>query len=233
MLRTLLGTDLLIDQNASQAFNLDTVLLQHFIKIPARSKTVIDIGTGAGPLMLYLSKKTKAQIMGIEIQEERYLKALENIKINHLENRLSCYHMDVKDLKMKDVDVIVSNPPFFKVNESSLLSESKEDQIARHEVTLNIEELIQIVSKTLKYGGYFHMIHRPERLGEILLLFEKYQLTPKRIKFVHPYLDHPANHVLIEAMKQGKPGLTVEKPIILYIEKHVLTKEMMDIYGGK
>lgn len=233
MLRTLLGTDLWIEQKSRQAFNLDTILLSHFTRIPAKSKTVLDIGTGAGPLMLYLSKKTKAKIIGIEIQEERYLQALHNIKLNKLEDRLSVLHKDVKKLTMKDVDVIVSNPPFFKVNESSNLNDNEEDTIARHEVMLTLEELIKVVSKTLKYGGYFSMIHRPDRFGEIMLLLEKYQLTPKRVQFVHPYVHAPANHVLIEAMKQGSLGLTVEKPLILYIEKHVLTKEMTDIYGGK
>ncbi len=233
MLRTLLGTDLWIEQNSRQAFNLDTILLAHFAKIPYRSKTVLDIGTGAGPLMLYLSKKTKAKIIGIEIQESRYLQAMKNIEMNHLENQLSCLHIDVKDLKMKDVDVIVTNPPFFKVSETSLLNETEEDQIARHEVSLTLEELISVASKTLKFGGYFQMIHRPDRFGEIVLLLEKYQLTPKRVQFVHPYINEPANHLLIEAMKKGSPGLTVESPLILYIEKHVLTKEMTDIYGGK
>ncbi|HAX02249.1 MAG: hypothetical protein A2Y45_02990 [Tenericutes bacterium GWC2_34_14] len=232
MLRTLLGTDLWIEQQSSHAFNLDTILLSHFTRIPVRSKTVLDIGTGAGPLILYLSKKTKAKIIGIEIQEERYLQALKNIKLNHLENRLSCIHQDVKHVNLKDVDVIVSNPPFFKVTESSNLNENEEDTIARHEVMLTLEELISWVSKTLKYGGYFSMIHRPDRFGEIISLLEKYQLIPKRVRFVHPYLGHPAKHVLIEAMKQGSIGMVVEKPLILYIEKHVLTKELTDIYGG-
>lgn len=233
MLRTLLGTDLWIEQNSRQAFNLDTILLQHFTRIPAKAKRVLDIGTGAGPLMLYLSKKTKANIIGIEIQEERYHQALNNIALNHLESQCSCLNMDVKELDMKDVDAIVSNPPFFKVNEQSNLNDNDDDTIARHEVMLTLEDLIAVVSKTLKFGGYFTMIHRPDRFSEIMELFSKHQLVPKRIRFVHPYVDRPANHVLIEAMKQGSPGLTVEPPLILYIEKHHLTQAMVDIYGGK
>ena len=233
MLRTLLGTDLWIEQNSRQAFNLDTILLSHFARIPARAKTVLDIGTGAGPLMLYLSKKTKAKIIGIEIQQDRYQQAVKNIALNHLEHQLSCLHMDVKELVMKDVDAIISNPPFFKVSEQSILNDNEDDTIARHEVMLTLEELIAVVSKTLKWGGYFTMIHRPDRFSEIMDLLNKYQLVPKRIRFVHPYLDKPANHVLIEAMKQGSPGLTVEPPLILYIEKHHLTQAMVDIYGGK
>ena len=233
MLRTLLGTDLWIDQQSHMAFNLDTILLQDFVKIPAKAKTVLDLGTGAGPLMLYLSKKTRAKIIGVELQEERYLQALHNIKLNHLENQLSVMHMDIKDLKMKDIDLIVSNPPFFKITETSNVNQSEDETIARHEVMLTLEELIEVASKSLKFGGYLTMIHRPERFGEIVLLLEKHRLTPKRVRFVHPYLNHHANHVLIEAMKQGSPGLNVIEPLILYHEKHIPTQELTDIYGGK
>lgn len=232
MKRLLLGTDLWIEQRGRQAFNLDTILLQHFIKIPARAKVVLDLGTGVGPLMLYLSQKTNARIIGVEIQEVRYQQALKNIELNHLVDRLSCLHLDINDLKMKNVDVIVSNPPFFKVNEKSNLNRDEEDTIARHELMLNLNNLIKIVSKTLKYGGYFYMIHRPERLGEIIHLFEKHQLVIKRLRFVHPYADREANHILIEATKNGSAGLKVEKPLILYRDKHVLTNEIMDIYQG-
>ncbi|MDY0295048.1 MAG: methyltransferase [Acholeplasmataceae bacterium] len=232
MIRTLLGTNLLIEQKGRQAFNLDTVLLQSFIKVPVRAKTVLDLGTGIGPLMLYVSQKTKAKIIGVEIQETRYLQALKNIELNQLQHQLSCLHLDINDLKMKDVDVIVSNPPFFKVSESSNLNETEEDTIARHEVKLSLNELIEKVSKTLKYGGYFYMIHRPDRLMEILSLCEENHLAIKRIRFVHPYLNHEANHVLIEAMKYGSSGIKVEKPLILYKDKHLISEEMENIYQG-
>lgn len=233
MLRTLIGTELWIDQTESQAFNLDTILLANFVKIPYRTKKILDIGTGAGGLMLYLSQKTKAQIIGIEIQESRVQQAQKNIEINHLENQLSCVFSDVKNIKYKDVDYIVSNPPFFKVNEESNLSLIEEDQIARHEITLNLEDLIQTASSFLKNGGYFAMIHRPDRFEEILRLMAKYHMTIKRIRFVHPYIDKKANHLLIEAMKLGKPGLTVEHPLILYHDKHIMTKELIKLYGGE
>lgn len=233
MLRTLLGTDLWIEQNSRQAFNLDTILLQHFAKIPVKAKTVLDVGTGVGPLMLYLSKKTQAKIIGVEIQESRYLQALKNIKLNHLEEQLSCIHQDIKDVTMKDVDVIVTNPPFFKTSETSNKSEDEEDLIARHEVTLTLEELIQASSRLLKFGGYLTMIHRPDRFAEMVEVLNRYDFSVKRIRMVHPYLNHPANHLLIEAMKHGNPGMKVEPPLILYVDKHILTKEMVDIYGGR
>ncbi len=233
MLRTLLGTQLMIEQKGRQAFNLDTILLADFIKVPAKSKVLMDFGTGAGALMLYMSEKTKASIIGVEIQEDRYYQAEKNIKLNHLELQLSVINQDVRQLEMKNVDCIISNPPFFKVLESSNVNESEEDTIARHEVMLTLDELIKSVSKTLKFGGHFYMIHRPDRFAEIVSVMNKYQIEAKRIRFVHPYLNSHANHVLIHAIKNGQPGVVLESPLILYIEKHILTKEMVDIYGGR
>lgn len=233
MLRTLIGTDLFIEQTESQAFNLDTILLANFAKIPYRAKHILDIGTGVGGLMLYLSQKTRAKITGIEIQESRYQQAIHNININHLSSRLSCVLSDIKALKFKDVDYIISNPPFFKVDEESHLSTTEEDRIARHEITLTLDELIQTSASFLKNGGYFTMIHRPERFEEIARIMMKNQMTIKRIRFVHPYLNKKANHLLIEAMKNGNPGLMVEPPLILYYDKHIMTKELIELYGGE
>ena len=233
MLRTLLGTHLWIEQNARQAFNLDTILLKHFTRIPVKTKIILDVGTGAGPLMLYLSTKTKAKIIGVEIQETRYLQAVKNIKLNHLEHQLSCIHADIKKLVMKDVDLIVTNPPFFKTSDTSHKSVDEDDLIARHEVTLTLEELIQSASRLLKFGGYLSMIHRPDRFEEITEVLQRYDFSIKRIRFVHPYMNRPANHLLIEAMKHGNSGMTVEPPLILYVDQHILTKEMVDIYGGR
>jgi tRNA1(Val) A37 N6-methylase TrmN6 len=222
----------MIEQNSKQAFNLDTILLAHFVKIPAKSKLVLDIGTGAGALMLYLSQKTRAKIIGVEIQEERFLQASSNIVLNHLEKQCSAVLSNIKTYENKNFDCIVSNPPFFKVNEKSNLNEDLEDTIARHEVELNLDELAKHASRLLKFGGKFFMIHRPDRFAEIIDVFHQYQLEIKRIRFVHPYIDEQANHVLIEAMKNGNPGVVLEPPLILYYEKHILTKELVEIYGG-
>lgn len=233
MLRTVLGTDLWIDQKSRQAFNLDTVLLADFVKVPARTKTLFDFGTGAGALMLYMSKKTKAKIIGIEIQEDRYKQAVNNIELNHLNHQLSCLHQDIRMLEEKNIDVIISNPPFFKVNEKSNVNDNEDDTIARHEVMLSLKELVESVSRSLKFGGHFFMIHRPDRFAEIVDVFTTFQLEIKRIRFVHPYLTASPNHVLIEAIKNGQPGMKVEPPLVLYYEKHILTKELVDIYGGR
>jgi tRNA1(Val) A37 N6-methylase TrmN6 len=232
MPRTLLGTNLIVEQTRKGSFNLDTILLGSFIDVPLKSKLVMDFGTGTGGLMLFLSEKTRAKIIGVEIQEERYQMALKNIKINHLENQVQVILEDINNLNYKNVDYIVSNPPFFKVDEKSILNHSKDVTIERHEVLLKLEDLIKVASRSLKDNGYFVMIHRPERFIEIIELLNKYQLEVKKIRFVHPYKESDANHVLISSSKNGKKGIKVLNPLILYDQKHQLSKEMLEIYGG-
>ncbi|MBE0701302.1 MAG: methyltransferase [Acholeplasmataceae bacterium] len=232
MIRSLLGTDLVIDQETKQAFNLDTILLANFIKIPYKSKLVLDVGTGVGALMLYTSTKTKAKIIGVEIQANRHQQAVRNISLNGLDEQLSCFLGDVRDMSFQDVDVIISNPPFFKVSTTSNLNACDEQSIARHEIKLTLKELIAFAGKNLKNGGYFYMIHRPDRFLEIISLLGEHHLEIKRVRFVHPYLKKDPNHILILAIKKGHPGLKVDPPLILYHDKDVLTEDLKKIYGG-
>ncbi len=226
MIRKLIGSNRQIEQTRKNAFNLDTILLAHFVKIPYRAKTVIDVGTGNGVLMLYLADQTKAQIIGVEIQEERADLAKKNIVLNGLKDRLSVITDDIKNVELKGVDCVVCNPPFFKVNELTKRNIDPAIAVARHEVKLTLEELVISVSKMLKQGGYFFVIHRPDRISEIIATLEKYHLTVKRMQFVHPYIGSEANHVLIAAMKYGDFGTRLEKPLILYKDKHVYSDEL-------
>ncbi len=226
MIRKLIGSERKMNQTRKNAFNLDTILLANFIKIPYRAKQIVDIGTGNGVLMLYLSDMTNAKIIGVEIQHEHAIIAKENISLNGLDERLSVINDDVKNVMLKDVDCIVCNPPFFKVNALTKKNIDPVIAIARHEITLTFEELTKTANRMLKQGGYFYFIHRPDRISEIVSTLEHYDLAVKRMRFVHPYDYQNANHVLIAAMKKGEHGTTLEPPFILYKEKHVYTEEL-------
>jgi tRNA1(Val) A37 N6-methylase TrmN6 len=230
--RQLINSNLWIEQTRGHAFNLDTVLLANFVKLNYKIKSVLDIGTGNASLALYLSEKTKAKITGIEIQESRYRQALANVKLNKLESQIDIIFDDYLNTCFKDVDVIVCNPPFFKVDKSSNLNQDDSITIARHEISLDLESLITKVSEQLKYSGKFFMIHRPERLIEIIRLCDQYHLTIKRLQLVHSYIDKKANHVLIECSKYGKDQMIFEPPLILYQEKHHFTDQAAKILGG-
>lgn len=232
MKRKLIHSHLWISQEKGHAFNLDTVLLQDFIRLPYRIKHVIDVGTGNGALALYLSEKTKAKITAIEIQENRFEQALKNVELNQLEDRINVIHLDYLKSSFKDVDVIICNPPFFKVDKHSNINDDDSIAQARHELSLTLEDLISKVSKQLKYGGKFFMIHRPDRIAEIFRLTEQHDLVIKRMQFVHPYVDKKPNHVLFECVKKGGLETIIEPPIIIYKEKHQFTEQAKKIFGG-
>lgn len=232
MKRQLINSKLWIKQTKGHSFNLDTVLLAHFIKLNYNIKSLLDVGTGNGGLALYMSEKTKAKITGIEIQESRYLQALENVELNDLQSQIQIIHDDYLKMTFKDIDVIICNPPFFKVDKDSNLNKDDSITIARHEISLDLESLLSKVSEHLKFAGKFFMIHRPDRLFEIIRLCDQNHLTIKRMQLVYPYIDKQANHVLIECSKYGKDQMIVEPALILYEQKHQFTKQAIEIMGG-
>lgn len=208
-----------IQRNDYQNYTLDSRLLSDFCKINRHVKKILDIGTGNGILPLLLSEKSKADITGIEILKVSADLAKKNIKINELNNRIKIIEGDVKDwrsfFRTDEFDQIITNPPFFKYNGNlKQMNDLEQLSAARHEYHIKLEEIIKISSKLLKNRAYFTMVHRSERLAEILELLVKYRLEPKRIKFCYTKKDTPAKILLIEAVKGSDKGLIVESPIV-------------------
>lgn len=232
--RDLLGTKLIIESDIGKAFNLDTIVLSDFVRIPNNTKLIMDFGTGNGAVMLYLSQRFKGKLLGIEIQEKRYELARHNIKINNLEDRIHVLNQDVKTFSYKPhADIIVSNPPFFKVNSQTKQSIDMDMQIAKHEIHLNLDTLIAGVAKTIKHGGLFFMVHKADRLEEIIATLNAYDFKLKRLRFVHPTMIHQPNQVLVEARYKGHAHLIVEPPLFQYKEPGIYSDEMQAIYDGR
>lgn len=201
------------------SFSLDSVMLANFVNIRSSDKKIVDLGCGNGVIPLILSLRTKNSIIGVEIQEELSLLALESIKYNNLTEQISIINQDMKYFALNNCekfDVVTCNPPFFKYNNNSFLNLSKEKVIARHEVAITLEEVLNVSKKILKNNGILAMVHRPERLLEILEQFKLNRIEPKRLRFVYSRLEKDSIMVLIEGIKNGKPGLKIEKPFILY-----------------
>lgn len=229
--RSLIGTNLLIRQREKSSFNLDTVLLANFIKINKSDKLVVDIGTGNGALCLYMSLKTNNKIIGIEIEEDIASMASYNVNLNNLDKQITIVNKDVNEINdINRADVIISNPPFFKYNELRL-SQNEQRNIQRHELNLTLEQLFYNAKRMLKETGTFYLIHRPDRLSEIIETAMLNKFAVKKIRMVHPYLNKEANHVLIKCVKNGKQGLRVLSPLILYEDKHKLSQELLNIYS--
>ena len=218
----LLGFDLKIVQDTKYFnFSLDSVLLYNFINLKPNMK-VIDICSGNCPIPLMMSKKIDKKIYAVELQKEVYELGKESIELNNLKDKIELLNMDAKDLnKIFDTDtfdLITCNPPYFKVNENSKKNDNTVKSIARHEIMITIEDIIVLARKLLKNNGSLALVHRPDRLSEIVELMNKYNLSLKKIQFIYPKDNTESNMVLIEATKNGNNSLKVLEPLIIHNE---------------
>lgn len=211
-------------------FSLDSILLANFVTLNKNITKILDIGCGNAVIPMILSTKTNASIDGIEIQKKSSELALKSIELNNLEDRINIINDDVKNYYKKceteTYDVIVSNPPYFKVHENSNQNDSEYKSIARHELFLNLEDLIIISKKLLKNKGKLAIVHRPERLLEIIDIMKKNNIEPKKICFVYPKKNKEANILLIEGVKNGLLGLKIMPPLYSHNEDGTYTEEL-------
>jgi len=219
------------------SYSLDAVLLANFAYIPIAKGNILDICSGNGIIPLLLSCRTKAKIMGLEIQERLVHMAKRSIELNHLENKISVIQGDLKerqpDLQQSFYDTVTCNPPYFSNLTKSNHNQSEYMTIARHEVCCTLEDVVRACKLYVKPGGKVAIVHRPERLVEIITLFRKYKLEPKRMQFVYPKKGKEANTLLIEAVRDGSVGLKVLSPLYIYKEDDTYTTEARKIIYGK
>lgn len=215
-------------------FSLDSVLLPNFVSIKSKTKRILDLGTGNAPIPIILSTMTNAKIYGIEIQKDIYDLAMESLEINKLKDRITIINDNMKNLdkyfEVNSFDLIVSNPPYFKLNEQSKINEIEQKTIARHEKEITLQELVSIAKKYLNNNGTFAIIHRTDRLIEIIEEFRKNNIEPKRVQFIYPKKNTESNMVLIEGRKNGNIGLKVLEPIIVHENNGDYKKEIKEIF---
>lgn len=230
--------DLKIIQNINGfCFGMDSVLLSDFAKNIKKDSIVLDLGTGTGIISILLCGKTEfKKIVGVEVQEEVAEMAKRSSKLNNLEDRFEVINENITNLNniydKQSIDVIVTNPPY-KKKETGILNENEKKVLSRHEITADLEDFIKVSKDLLKDKGEFYMVHRPERLVDIMFYMRKYSIEPKRIRFVHPNKNSVSNLVLIEGVRGGKPFLKFEKSLYVYDENGNYTDEVLDIYNMK
>lgn len=225
----------LIQNKKGFCFGIDSVLLSDFAKKIKKDAKVLDLGTGTGIISILLCGKTQlAKIYGIEVQEEVANMANRSSKLNKLENRFEVINTNIlkipEYLKKGSIDVIVTNPPYKKLN-TGIKNETEMKLISRHEVEATLEDFIRISSQMLKNDGEFYMVHRPERLVDIINEMRKYKIEPKELRLVFPKKQKEANLLLIKGIKNGKAFLKVDEPLYVYDEQGNYTKEILKIYG--
>ena len=217
-------------------FGIDSVLLSEFSKDIKKGSKVIDLGTGTGIISFLLIAKTELKnVVGIEVQEEVAEMASRSIKLNNLENKFKIINCDIKDINLQveknTFDVVVTNPPYKKMNTGGKNENSKK-LISRHEFLADIFDFISAAKNVLKDRGTLYMVHRPERLTDIIYGLRQNKLEPKKIRFVYSKENSKeAKLVLIKAVKNGGDFLQIDKPLYIYKENGEYTDEVLKIYN--
>ncbi len=220
-------------------FSVDSLLLFSYVKA-SRAERICDLGAGSGIIGLLLAKRyPESRVYLVELQKSLYENCKRNIVINDLKERVFAINEDIrkiasqgsKDLQDNSFDIIVSNPPFRRPK-TGKISQEDERAIARHELRLELKDLLRASFRLLKEGGRLYLIYLSERLVELLKELSLSGLEPKRIRFVHSKAMEPAKMVLVESAKLRRPGLIVEKPFIIYNDDGSYSHEMASIYRG-
>lgn len=223
----------IIQKKEGFRFGVDAVLLANFAKVK-KGASVIDLCSGTGIIPFIIKGKSQCgELKGIEIQNEFVDMANRSVIYNHFENDIEFFEGDLTDKNFikgfKRADIVTVNPPY-KLSNSGILNDKDKCSIARHEVCCKLEDVIIAARTLLKDNGKFFMVHRPERLVDILYLMRKYKIEPKRIRFVHPKPNKAPNILLIEGQRDGGQYLKIEDPLYVHMEDNSYSKEIEEIY---
>lgn len=200
-------------------FSLDSILLAEFVELKETTKTIVDFCTGNAPVPLILSTKTKAKLYGFELQQNIYKLAKLSVVENNLESQIDIVNANLTEalnyILPESVDAVTCNPPYFKYDKNkSLINEDEEKAIARHEIAMNLDDLMTSAKYILKNKAPLYIVHRCDRLEEILECLDKYGFKVKKLQFIYAGYKKEAIMVLIKVTKNGNSGsLKVMPPI--------------------
>jgi len=231
----LLGRELIKIYQDTDYFNfsLDSMLLASFASIGYKTKRICDLCSGNAPIPLYLTLRCDAKIVGVEVQKHSYDLAVKSILENNLNDRIEMINDNLIGINQKIglFDLVTVNPPYFKLGNHNI-NPLDSKAIARHEILATLDDIVKEASLLLKQKGRLAMVHRPDRLVEILETFKKYKIEPKRLQFIYPKRNKECNQILIEGVKDGQMGnLRILPPLYVYNDDNKWTKEVLKIYN--
>ena len=219
----------IIQNTKGFCFGIDSILISDFAKEIRKNSIGVDLGTGTGVISILLTAKTNLyKIYGVEIQADVAEMAKRSIELNHMQNKV-----EIININLNEIEEGEGNKKLQRESETGKVNKSQYKYISRHELTANLEDFIRTSKYLLKDRGSLYMVHRPERLADIIILMRKYKIEPKRVRFVHSKINKEPTLILIKGVKNANPFLKIEKPLIIYNENGKYTDEIYEIYNMK
>ncbi|MEW5909358.1 MAG: tRNA1(Val) (adenine(37)-N6)-methyltransferase [Thermodesulfobacteriota bacterium] len=213
-------------------FAVDAVILSHFIKSKPGDR-ILDLGTGCGIIPLILAIRNPGIIIsGVELQSVLARLAKRNVKENNLEGRIRIFHLDMKLLSREIIggaaDLVVTNPPY-RMARSGKVNPNEQKAIARHEIAITLGDLINVAHRMLKADGRFATIYPAQRTADLLSAMRDSRIEPKRLRSVHSLPEEKGKLVLVEGVKEGRRGIVIDPPLIIYEEKRRYSRELQEM----
>lgn len=225
------GSIIIYQNKDGYRFSIDPIILSYHVN-PQKKSKILDIGTGCGIIPVSLMYRHKnINITGVEVQKTMFELAEKNINENNFHENINLVNCDIKDFKPQEnchFDIIVSNPPYGKTGSGRINPES-EKAVARHEILLNLEDLLFKAKSLLKNKGSFYIIYLANRATELLKKMDEFSIIPKEIRFIHPFNDSPAKLVLCRGILNSNQGAVILPPLFIYQDKNIFSKEMEKI----
>ena len=214
-------------------FSIDAILLAAHARPRARDR-VLDLGTGCGIIALILAHRhPEISVFGIEIQKELARMAISNVNANHLQHQVTVLCRDMRELKPEGiggpVDVVVCNPPYHKA-ESGRINPDRQRAIARHELKINLSDILQTAKRTLRTAGRFVTIYTVERITDLFVQMRAHGIEPKFVRTIHGQLAAEARLILISGTKGAQPGTRLGPPLIMYDSNGGYSQEILQMF---
>ena len=194
-------------------FNSDTELLGRFMRLKA-ADCVLDIGCNTGALLCYAAIQHPASLFGIDLLDDVIDQAKKNLALNQIKAELTV--CPVQKYQPEHLfSVIVCNPPYFPTENEDLKNDNPYRSAARHESYLNLSDLFRAVSRLIEIDGAFYLVHRADRLEEILQTAAHFELVPVRMRKTYKKKEGSASGVLICFMKGHHGEMVLDPPVYL------------------
>lgn len=194
----------------------------------------MELGCASGAVSLILALRFPAvTVTGLEIQEELAVLAEENAALNGLSERVSVVRGDLRNsaalFPVQSFDCVAMNPPYGEPGRDRP-SASSSDMPARQGIWCTLSDVARAGRHLLKHRGRMYVVFRAGRSAELLASLSEQGVEPKRVRFVHPLPGRKASVVLVEALRGGKPGMTVEPPLFIGDGLGNYTEELLAAY---